>query len=361
MTKRIDGYQVGFWVTAAIIVIALLSCKAFGGDIRQAACRVSVDGDAGSGALIDVLPDRSRGTVLTCAHVFDRAPGGKILVTMASGRQHYGRLLGKDRRADLALISIMQPAVEPVSVSTDDTGPLKMCGFGSARIYREIRGQRITERNSRSYVEGMDLILISGKTEPGDSGCAVINSGGSLVAVQWGSREGVSYASSGGILRRFLGRMLGPRLTQVCTPGGYCQPSRQVYQRPIQSAPVTDRTNQLTELRDEIGRKNAEFLTRQAERDRQLTEIIESNNRLIDEIRSGITSQPEAATPAAQGPAGPQGEPGKDATIDIDALAAKVLQRMPPRRVERIVDGKVVASGVLQPGDTLQIIDSTKQ
>jgi len=66
-------------------------------------------------------------------------------------------------------------------------------------------------------------VLIGDAVRSGDSGGGVFDAQGNLVAVVWGESGGVTYASAGAPLRRFLDRVLGKRAEVVYRcPGGVC-------------------------------------------------------------------------------------------------------------------------------------------
>jgi len=195
-------------------------------------------GNVGSGTLVDVTSDGSQGLVLTCAHLF-REGVGQLVVEFPGGKRHGARLVAIDHQADLAALAIANPTSEPVRVNLLPTNgePLRACGYGSQGNYRCMTGNIIGE----AVAEGQHSLQIAGAVRSGDSGGGVFDGEGNLVAVTWGERDGVTYASHGAPLKRFLDRVLGKRMSVVCH-NGVCRPgpSSVPQQRPTLSPPPRD-------------------------------------------------------------------------------------------------------------------------
>jgi hypothetical protein len=174
----------------------------------------------GSGTLVDKTDDGREGLVLTCWHLF-REGTGQVVVQFTDGRTHGARVVALDQAADLAALAIGNPRAEPVGVnhSVARHAKLTACGFGQTGQYRCAVGTNIGE----SHSAGQTSLLIGDAVRSGDSGGGVFDEQGQLVAVVWGERDGVTYASGGAPLRNFLGRVLGPRTALVANcPNGLC-------------------------------------------------------------------------------------------------------------------------------------------
>ena len=209
----------------AIILIAIFcSATVHGQSVTTAVCRVRNQlGNAtnvGSGTLVDKTEDGREGLVLTCWHLF-REGTGQVGVTFADGRSHRARVVALDQNADLAALAIGYPRGEPAGViySVESHKKLTACGFGQTGQYSCAVGTSAGERHS----VGQTSLLINDAVRSGDSGGGVFDEQGRLVAVVWGERDGVTYASCGAPLRSFLGRVLGPRTQRVANcPSGVC-------------------------------------------------------------------------------------------------------------------------------------------
>jgi hypothetical protein len=195
-------------------------CQAAIASNAAASCRIHNQlpggvATAGSGTLIDALPDGSRGLVLTCAHLFSEGTG-QVIVEFPDGRSHGALVVAIDHQADLAALEIARPAVPAVEVNRElsTASQLTACGFGPTGAYRCITGPAI------GYLEGAEQtnVRIQGAVRSGDSGGGVFDNRGRLVAVVWGESNGVTYASTGRPLGRFLDRALGRRAAGTLLP-----------------------------------------------------------------------------------------------------------------------------------------------
>jgi hypothetical protein len=177
--------------------------------------------DIGSGTLIGVTADGSRGLVLSCGHLFSDGRG-KVVVEFPGGRTHGANLVALDRDADLSALEIASPPGLPAQVAFDlDAGrTLTACGYGPSGDYRCVAGRVVgTATNA-----GQETLQIAGAVRSGDSGGGVFDERGRLVAVVWGESGGVTYATSGGPLRRFVERLRGRQRAAavVDCPTGMC-------------------------------------------------------------------------------------------------------------------------------------------
>jgi hypothetical protein len=179
---------------------------------NAAACRVhnqlSGGANVGSGTLIDVTASGERGLVLTCAHLFTEGTG-QVVVEFPNGKRHGALVVAIDQQADLAALEISRPAGTAVEVNqqTAAAGNLTACGFGPTGAYRCAAGPTL----GYSEGPGQMSVRIGGAVRSGDSGGGVFDNRGRLVAVVWGESGGVTYASTGRPLGRFLDRVLGRR------------------------------------------------------------------------------------------------------------------------------------------------------
>jgi hypothetical protein len=240
---------------------------------QSAVCRVHNRlpqfNNVGSGTLVDKTDGGGEGLVLTCAHLFSDGVGD-IVVDFPNGKSHGAKLVAIDREADLAALAIRNPECERAAVNfaLGQTEQVRACGFGPEGDYACAEGAVVGEATNAGQVS----VLIGDAVRSGDSGGGVFDAQGNLVAVVWGEANGVTYASSGAPLRKFLDRVLGRRTAFVyACPGGMCprpfnggtvNPPRSepVYQKPL-SSPAVDPA-----LLDELRRRIA--LVEQNKQDR---------------------------------------------------------------------------------------------
>jgi hypothetical protein len=190
----------------------IAKCQATQSAPNAASCRVhnqlAGGANVGSGTLIDVTPGGECGLVLTCAHLFTEGTG-QVVVEFPNGKRHGALVVAIDRQADLAALEIARPTGPAVEVNqqTAAVGNLMACGFGPSGAYRCVAGPTL----GYSEGPGQTSVRIGGAVRSGDSGGGVFDNRGRLVAVVWGESGGVTYASTGRPLGRFLDRVLGRR------------------------------------------------------------------------------------------------------------------------------------------------------
>ncbi len=201
--------------------------------------RLATSNTVGSGTLVDRTDDGREGLVLTCAHLFSEGVG-KVVVEFPGGKTHGAKLVALDREADLAALAISNPDSERAQVvfEVQPTGRLRACGFGPHGEYRCAQGGIVGEANKA----GQTSVLVGDAVRSGDSGGGVFDEQGNLVAVVWGEAGGVTYASSGAPLRRFLDRVLGKRTAFVyrCPNGGCPRVPRSVAPPVVSPPPVAE-------------------------------------------------------------------------------------------------------------------------
>jgi hypothetical protein len=209
------------------LLVALLTSQLHA-EPRSALCRVNnrlaAASNVGSGTLIDKSEDGREGLVLTCAHLFSEGVG-EVIVSFPGVKTHGAKLVAIDRDADLAALAISNPACAKVAVDfvVQRGEQLKACGFGPQGEYACATGLVVGEAANA----GQTSVLVGAAVRSGDSGGGVFDADGNLVAVVWGEASGVTYASTGVPLKRFLDRVLGRRTACVyACPNGMCPRAR---------------------------------------------------------------------------------------------------------------------------------------
>jgi len=252
---------------AAIILTLLGACTTAqsrattAADLQPAVCRIHnrMNGSTniGSGTLVDRTNDGREGLVLTCAHLFHEGVG-EIVVTFPNGQTHGAKLVHTDRQADLAALAIANPRVEPapISLAALQQGRLFACGYGPRGVYRCAVGPGIGE----AVNTGQLSLMIANGVRSGDSGGGVFDEQGRLVAVIWGESQGVTYASYGRPLQKFLGRVLGRRTATVSScPNGLCPRQQPAVRSPIRQRPIdTGSSARWKELGERVDRLEKE-------------------------------------------------------------------------------------------------------
>ena len=253
---RHSAFVAGWCWLAVWLIVLLCSCTAEGSNPKEMVCRVSNQlaggKNLGSGTLIDKTADGREGLVLTCAHLFSEGTG-EVFVKFADGQSHGAKLIDFDKQADLALLAIANPTGRPAEVVLEmrANSRLHACGYGPRGVYRCAVGSQV----GQAETSGQMSLLIGDPVRSGDSGGGVFDEHGRLVAVIWGEAEGVTYASYGRPLRRFLSRVLGRQSSVVysCPSGGCFQrPGRPALPGREGSIVVDPRWNKLQKQLDEL-------------------------------------------------------------------------------------------------------------
>ncbi len=310
-------------------LISLCATRSEASVPAEASCRVlnqlSGFSNVGSGTLIDCSNDQRAGLVLSCWHLF-REGTGKIVVQFASGRTYGARLVALDESADLAALVIANPPVQPAPVAFElnQKSNLTACGYGQSGQYRCVSGLAVGTSNQ----QGQTSVLLGSAVRTGDSGGGVFNDRGQLVAVVWGQRDGVTYASCGRPLRSFVGRVLGRKQQVVVNcPNGLCprpampepaQPLTPIPQHPQQpriaereeSSIVRDaRLDRLAADVERLERKkqpSGDYATRQ-QLDSQQDSILEKVRSLVASRSVGVGKHVGSKIATTLGLSGPAG------------------------------------------------------
>ncbi len=166
--------------------------------------------DWGSGTIIHRAGGRSY--VLTCFHIFRDAWGrGRPLIRLHDRREFYARIVATDQPNDLALLEIVDPAIEPLTLADAPPAPrsrLTTGGYGSG-TYRTTAATAIGFTSTTDARDEQTLVAAA-TNRPGDSGGPILDTHLRIVAVAWGCRDGRVYATCGTPLRRLLRAIMPP-------------------------------------------------------------------------------------------------------------------------------------------------------
>ncbi len=156
---------------------------------------VPSDGGTGSGSIID-----KRGYILTNYHVVKDAY--KLYVNLYDGSQFVGKVIGKDRENDLAVVKINPKGKELITVPFGDSKGLKVgqkvlaignpFGYDRTLTTGIVSGLGRPVRTSGSLIiQGM--IQTDASINPGNSGGPLIDSSGKMIGINT-----MIYSPSGG-------------------------------------------------------------------------------------------------------------------------------------------------------------------
>lgn len=137
---------------------------------------------AGSGIIIDA----EYGYIVTNAHVIDGA--GKIIVTLKDKRQFYAVLVGKDLKADVAVIRIQPDRLEEMRFA--DSKKIRVGDFVVAIGNPYGLGQSVSSgiisalgRTGLGIEDYENFIQTDASINPGNSGGALVNLRGELIGI----------------------------------------------------------------------------------------------------------------------------------------------------------------------------------
>ena len=153
-------------------------------------------GGTGSGIIIDA----KRGYIVTNAHVIDGS--GKIIVRLNDGRQFQASVVGKDLKADVAVIRI--PAQRLIAMRFANSDRLRVGDFVVAIGNPYGLGQTATSgivsalgRTGLGIEDYEDFIQTDAPINPGNSGGALVNLRGQLIGINTAILGGKSGGSVG--------------------------------------------------------------------------------------------------------------------------------------------------------------------
>jgi S1-C subfamily serine protease len=184
----------------------------FGGPMRPPRTIKQKVQSLGSGFFID-----SAGTIITNAHVVERAAEMKISVTTPSGKTYTARYVAGDPEHDLAMIKVDAKETFPF-IALNDLSPNLLgqtclvlgnpLGYGSsvARGILSARGRSVTVGDT----EYQNLVQTDAAINPGNSGGPVVDIAGRLIGIssvkmsftpQGVPTQGIGFAIPGSVVR----------------------------------------------------------------------------------------------------------------------------------------------------------------
>src|SRR5262250_1989081 len=152
--------------------------RRFFGEIPE---REQVQRSLGSGVIVDTA-----GIVLTNAHVVERA--SEIEVVTAEGKKHKAKLVGIDRRTDLAVLRLQGGGPYPAA-TLGDSDKLKVgdwvLAIGSPFGLQQTVTAGIISAKGRSIGQGLfdDFLQTDAAINPGNSGGPLVNMSGEVVGI----------------------------------------------------------------------------------------------------------------------------------------------------------------------------------
>jgi serine protease Do len=211
----------------------------------------------GSGVIVDPA-----GIVLTNAHVVERA--SEIEVVTADGKKHKAKLVGIDRRTDLAVLNLQGGGPYPAA-ALGDSDKLKVgdwvLAIGSPFGLQQTVTAGIISAKGRSIGQGPfdnDFIQTDAAINPGNSGGPLVNMSGEVIGInsailsRSGGNVGIGFsipsnmarriytelAAKGKVTRGWLGVSIQPMTPDLAKSFGLKEPKGVLISDVVQDSPA---------------------------------------------------------------------------------------------------------------------------
>ena len=212
----------------------------FGGDVPE---RQQVQRSLGSGVIVD-----TSGIVLTNAHVVERAT--EIEVATADGKKHKAKVMGADRKTDLAVLKLQGGGPYPAA-NLGDSDRVRVgdwvLAIGSPFGLQQTVTAGIISAKGRSIGQGPfdDFLQTDAAINPGNSGGPLVNMSGEVVGInsailsRTGGNVGIGFsipvnmakriytelAAKGKVTRGWLGVSIQPLTADLAKSFGLKEPN----------------------------------------------------------------------------------------------------------------------------------------
>jgi serine protease Do len=227
--------------------------RRFFGDVPE---REQMQRSLGSGVIVD-----PSGVVLTNAHVVERA--SEIEVVTAEGKKHKAKLVGVDRRTDLAVMRLQGGGPYPAA-TLGDSEKMKVgdwvLAIGSPFGLQQTVTAGIISAKGRSIGQGPfdDFLQTDAAINPGNSGGPLVNMAGEVIGInsailsRSGGNVGIGFAipanmakriftelvAKGKITRGWLGVSIQPLTPELAKGFGLKEPRGVLISDVVQDSPA---------------------------------------------------------------------------------------------------------------------------
>ena len=227
--------------------------RRFFGEVPE---REQVQKSLGSGVIVD-----PSGIVLTNAHVVERA--SEIEVVTADGKKHKAKVVGADRRTDLAVLKLQGGGPYPAA-TLGDSDKLKVgdwvLAIGSPFGLQQTVTAGIISAKGRSIGQGPfdDFLQTDAAINPGNSGGPLVNMSGEVVGInsailsRSGGNVGIGFSipvnmakriytelhAKGKVTRGWLGVSIQPLTPELARGFGLKEPKGVLISDVVQDSPA---------------------------------------------------------------------------------------------------------------------------
>ncbi len=327
------------------------------------------------------------GYVLTNAHVVDGAD--EVLVTLTDKREFKARLIGADRRTDIAVVKVEAAALPFVKLGDSDRLRVGewVVAIGSPFGLDNTVTAGIVSAKQRDTGDYLSFIQTDVAINPGNSGGPLLNLRGEVVGInsqifsRSGGFMGISFAipiadamrvadqlrSTGRVVRGRIGVQIAPVTKEVAETIGLGKPSGALVQNAEPGGPA-DKAG--VEPGDIITKVDSRVVEKTGDLPRIIGEIKPGTKVTLQVFRRGSSkdivvtvAEFEADKPAQRASAPPASAPlAKSAfgltVTDLSEAQKRELRLRGGVRVEA-VDGAAAKAGLLE-GDVLLSIDNAE-
>ena len=349
----------------------------FGGDVPE---RQQVQRSLGSGVIVD-----ASGIVLTNAHVVERAT--EIEVATADGKKHKAKVMGADRKTDLAVLKLTGGGPYPAA-NLGDSDRVRVgdwvLAIGSPFGLQQTVTAGIISAKGRSIGQGPfdDFLQTDAAINPGNSGGPLVNMSGEVVGInsailsRTGGNVGIGFsipvnmakriytelAAKGKVTRGWLGVSIQPLTADLAKSFGLKEPNGVLISDVVSDSPAAQAGVASGDIIIEFDRKKVDspqelqkVVAATAPGRAVPLKVWRDKGEKMLEIKIGETPDENvAAKPATKG----KGLLGMDVRPITPELARQLNLRSPDGVIVFSVDEDSAASEAgLQRGDVIREVN----
>jgi len=328
------------------------------------------------------------GFIMTNAHVVTGAE--EVIVTLTDNRELKARIIGTDRRSDVAVVKVDASGLPFVKIG--DVSRLKVgewvMAIGSPFGLENTVTAGIVSAKQRDTGDFLPLIQTDVAINPGNSGGPLLNMRGEVVGInsqiysRSGGFQGISFAipideavrvaeqlrSTGRVIRGRIGVAIAPVSKEVAETIGLGRPTGALVQSVEKDGPA-DKAG--VEAGDIVVKVDGKLVEKSADLPRLIGGVKPGSKATLQVFRRGATRdivvgvvelEPERTarqTPAEPGAAVPSAKSAIGLTVsDLSDAKKKELGVRNGVRVD-VVDGAAARAG-LREGDVILSLDNTE-